>query len=84
MIKNTEIDSEPKDRSISRRTFAAIVISISMILATIVMLPTMTNDWFVQGTNTNNTATSQSSSGGQGTAAAGSLNCQAIASTIGD
>jgi len=47
------------------------------------MLPTMTNDSFAQGTNTNNTATSQSSSGGQGTAAAGSFNCQAIASTIG-
>jgi hypothetical protein len=82
LIKNTQTDSESKNRSISRRTFAAIVISMSMILASILMLPTKTNDSFAQGSNTNNTATSQSSSGGQGTAA-GSLNCHAIASTIG-
>src|ERR687884_228627 len=60
--KNTQIDSESKNRSISRRTFAAIVISMSMILASILMLPTKTNDSFAQGSNTNNTATSQSSS----------------------
>jgi Domain of Unknown Function (DUF1259) len=82
MIKNTEIDSESKNRWISRRTFAATVISMSMILATILTLPIMANDSFAQGSNTNNTAKSQSSSGGQGTAA-GSLDCQAIASTIG-
>jgi hypothetical protein len=82
LIKNTQIDSESKNRSISRRTFAAIVISMSMILASILMLPTKTNDSFAQGSDTNNTATSQSSSGGQVTAA-GSLNCHAIASTIG-
>ena len=83
MIKNTEIDSESKNRSISRSTFVAIVISMSTILATILIVPAMTNYSFAQGSNTNNTATSQSSNGGQGTAAAGSLNCEAIASTIG-
>ena len=83
MIKNAEIDSESKNRSISRRMFAAIVISMSTILAIILVLPTMTSDSFAQASNTNNTATSQSSSGGQGTAAAGILNCEAIGSTIG-
>jgi Domain of Unknown Function (DUF1259) len=82
IIKNTERNSEAKNRSMSSRTFAALIVSISMLSAAI-MLSTMTNDSFAQGSNTNTTASS-SSGGGQGTAAAGlSLNCQSIASTIG-
>jgi hypothetical protein len=66
----------------SSRTFAALIVSISMLSAAI-MLSTMTNDSFAQGSNTSTTASS-SSGGGQGTAAAGlSLNCQSIASTLG-
>src|ERR671933_93755 len=83
MIINTERKSELKRNSVSSRTFAALVISISLLSATI-MLSTMTNDSLAQPSNTNTTATSSSSGGGQGTAAAGmSLNCQSIASTIG-
>ena len=63
----------------SNRTFTALVISMSMLSATIT-LSTMTNDSFAQGSDT----TSSSSDVGQGTAAAGmSLNCQSIASIIG-
>jgi plastocyanin len=63
----------------SNRTFTALVISMSMLSATIT-LSTMTNDSFAQGSDT----TSSSSEVGQGTAAAGmSLNCQSIASIIG-
>ena len=82
MIKYTENNTEQKKMCIPSRTFAALVISISMLSATI-MLSNMTNDSIAQGSNTN--ATSPSSSGpGLGTAAAGlSLNCQSIASTIG-
>jgi hypothetical protein len=90
MIKYIERKSELKRSSVSSRTFAALVISLSMLTATI-MLSTMTDDSFAQGSNNaNSNATSSSSSpssgssGGQGTAAAGmSLNCQSIASTIG-
>ena len=83
MIINTERKSELKRNSVSSRTFAALVISISLLSATI-MLSTMTNDSLAQPSNTNTTASSSSSGGGQGTAAAGlSLNCQSIASTIG-
>jgi Domain of Unknown Function (DUF1259) len=84
MIINTERKSELKRNSVSSRTFAALVISISLLSATI-MLSTMTNDSLAQPSNTNTTASSSSSSGGgQGTTAAGlSLNCQSIASTIG-
>src|SRR5919202_6677125 len=83
MIINTERKSELKRNSVSSRTFAALVISISLLSAAI-MLSTMTNDSLAQRSNTNTTASSSSSGGGQGTKAAGlSLNCQAIASTIG-
>ena len=83
MIINTERKSELKRNSVSSRTFAALVISISLLSATI-MLSTMTNDSLAQPSNTNTTASSSSSGGGQGTTAAGlSLNCQSIASTIG-
>src|ERR671938_1188492 len=90
MIKCIQGKSELKRSSVSSRTFAALVISLSMLTATI-MLSTMTDDSFAQGSNNaNSNATSSSSSpssgssGGQGTAAAGmSLNCQSIASTIG-
>jgi Domain of Unknown Function (DUF1259) len=82
IIKNTERNSEAKNRLMSSRTFAALIVSISMLSAAI-MLSAMTNDSFAQGSNTGTTA-SPSSGGGQGTAAAGlSLNCQSIASTIG-
>jgi Domain of Unknown Function (DUF1259) len=81
MIKYTGRKSELKRSSVSGRTFAALVISVSMVSATI-MLSTMTNNSFGQGSNAN--TTSSSSGGGQGTAAAGlSLNCQSISSTIG-
>jgi Domain of Unknown Function (DUF1259) len=81
MIKYTGRKSELKRSSVSGRTFAALVISVSMLSATI-MLSTMTNNSFGQGSNAN--TTSSSSGGGQGTAAAGlSLNCQSISSTIG-
>ena len=86
MIKYTERKLEPNTRWGSNRTFAALVISFSMLTATI-MMSTMTGNSFAQGSNANGNATSSSSSsgsGGQGTAAAGmSLNCQSIASTIG-
>src|SRR5919205_396048 len=89
MIKYVQGKSELKRSSVSSRTFAALVISLSMLTATI-MLSTMTDNSFAQGSNNaNSNATSSSSpssgsSGGQGTAAAGmSLNCQSIASTIG-
>src|SRR5919206_5129834 len=89
MIKYIQGKSELKRSSVSSRTFAALVISLSMLTATI-MLSTMTDNSFAQGSNNaNSNATSSSSpssgsSGGQGTAAAGlSLNCQSIASTIG-
>ena len=82
IIKNTERNSEAKNRLMSSRTFAALIVSISMLSAAI-MLSAMTNDSFAQGSNTSTTA-SPSSGDGQGTAAAGlSLNCQSIASTIG-
>jgi hypothetical protein len=82
IIKNTERNSEAKNRLMSSRTFAALIVSISMLSAAI-MLSAMTNDSFAQGSNTSTTA-SPSSGGGQGTAAAAlSLNCQSIASTIG-
>jgi hypothetical protein len=62
------------------RIIVALVMSISMLTAAII-LSTMTNDSFAQGSNVNNKS---SSAGGQETAAAGhSLNCQSIASTIG-
>jgi len=65
----------------SSRTFAALIVSISMLSAAI-MLSTMTNDSLAQPSN--NTNTSSSSGEGQGTKAAGlSLNCQAISSKIG-
>ena len=88
MIKYIQGKSELKRSSVSSRTFAALVISLSMLTATI-MLSTMTDNSFAQGSNNaNSNATSSSpssgGSGGQGTAAAGmSLNCQSIASTIG-
>ena len=83
MIINIERNSEPKKRSMSSRTFAALIVSVSMLSAAIT-LSTMTDDSFAQGSNTNTTASSSSSGAGQGTAAAGmSLNCQSIASTIG-
>jgi Domain of Unknown Function (DUF1259) len=88
MIKYIERKLEPKTSWGSSRTFAALVISLSMLTATI-MLSTMTGNSFAQGSNANTNATSSSSSssggsGGQGTAAAGmSLNCQSISSTIG-
>jgi hypothetical protein len=87
MIKYIKRKLEPKISSAPNRTFAALVISLSMLTATI-MLSTMTDNSFAQGSNANTNATSSSSSsggsGGQGTAAAGmSLNCQSIASTIG-
>jgi len=83
MVKYTERKSELKRSSVSGRMFAALVISVSMLSATII-LSTMTNNSFGQGSNANTNATSSSSGGGQGTAAAGmSLNCQSIASTIG-
>src|ERR671926_592355 len=87
MIKYIQGKSELKRSSVSNRTFAALVISLSMLTAAI-MLSTMTDNSFAQGSNANTNATSSSSSsggsGGQGTAAAGlSLNCQSIASTIG-
>ena len=83
MIINTERNLGPKNRLMSSRTFVALIVSISMLSATI-MLSTMIDDSFAQRSNTNTTASSSSSGGGQGTAAAGmSLNCQSIASTIG-
>jgi hypothetical protein len=83
MIINTERNSQVKRRSASSRTFAALIVSISLLSAAI-MLSTMTNDSLAQPSNTKTTASSSSSGGGQGTKAAGlSLNCQAIASTIG-
>jgi hypothetical protein len=87
MTKYIERKLEPKISSASNRTFVALVISLSMLAATI-MLSTMTDNSFAQGSNANTNATSSLSSsggsGGQGTAAAGlSLNCQSIASTIG-
>jgi uncharacterized protein DUF1259 len=84
MIKYIERKLEPKISWGSSRTFAALVISLSILTATI-MLSTMTDNSFAQGSSTNTNATSPSSSGaGLGTAAAGlSLNCQSIASTIG-
>ncbi|MBV9178704.1 MAG: DUF1259 domain-containing protein [Nitrososphaeraceae archaeon] len=84
MIKCTERKSEARTSSGLNRIFATLVISISMLSATI-MLSTMTDNSFAQGSNANGNATSSSSSGGGlGTAAAGmSLNCQSIASTIG-
>jgi hypothetical protein len=83
VMKNTERNSEVKRRSMSSRTFAALIVSISLLSAAI-MLSTMTNDSLAQRFNTNTTASSSSSGGDQGTKAAGlSLNCQAIASTIG-
>jgi Domain of Unknown Function (DUF1259) len=82
MIINIERNSQVKRRSVPSRTFAALIVSISLLSATI-MLSTMTNGSLAQPSNTNTTASS-SSGGGQGTKAAGlSLNCQAIASTIG-
>src|ERR671938_315593 len=89
MIKCIQGKSELKRSSVSSRTFAALVISLPMLTATI-MLSTMTDNSFAQGSNNaNSNATSSSSpssgsSGGQGKAAAGmSLNCQSVASTIG-
>jgi Domain of Unknown Function (DUF1259) len=83
MIINTGRLSEVKRRSMPGRTFAALIVSISMLSAAI-MLSTMTNDSLAQPSNANTTASSSSGGGGQGTAAAGlSLNCQAIASRIG-
>ena len=77
MIMNTEV----KRRSMSSRTFAALIVS-TLMLSAAIMLSTMTNDSLAQPSNTNTTASS--GGGGQGTAAAGlSLNCQAIASKIG-
>ena len=83
MIKYTKRKSEPRTSSGLNRIFATLVISFSMLSATI-MLSTMTDNSFAQGSNANGNATSSSSGGGLGTAAAGmSLNCQSIASTIG-
>jgi uncharacterized protein DUF1259 len=83
MDKYKETKSEPNTSSVSSRTFTALVISVSMLSAAVI-LSTMTNDSFAQGSNANNNNTSSSSSVGQGTAAAGlSLNCQSIASTMG-
>jgi hypothetical protein len=86
-MKNTERNSKVEKRSMSSRTFAALIVSILMLSAA-TMLSTMTNDSLAQpSNNTNTTASSSSSSSsgeGQGTKAAGlSLNCQAIASKIG-
>jgi uncharacterized protein DUF1259 len=85
-MKNTERNPKVKKSSMSSRTFAALIVSILMLSAAI-MLSTMTNDSLAQpSNNTNTTASSSSSSSGegQGTKAAGlSLNCQAIASKIG-
>jgi hypothetical protein len=83
MIKYTKRKSEPRTSPGSNRIFATLVISFSVLSATI-MLSSMTDNSFAQGSNANGNATSSSSSGGLGTAAAGmSLNCQSIASTIG-
>jgi hypothetical protein len=86
ITKNTERNSKVKKRSMSSRTFAALIVSILMLSAATV-LSIMTNDSLAQpSTNTNTIASSSSSSSGegQGTKAAGlSLNCQAIASKIG-
>ena len=81
MDKYKETKSEPKRNSLSSRTFTALIISMSMLSAAIIV-STMTNDSLAQGADTNNT--SSSSGGGQGTTVAGmNLNCQSIASTIG-
>jgi hypothetical protein len=83
MIKYTKRKSEPRTSSGLNRIFATLVISFSMLSATI-MLSAMTDNSFAQGSNANGNATSSSSGGALGTAAAGmSLNCQSIASTIG-
>jgi Domain of Unknown Function (DUF1259) len=79
------IYTEVKKRSAPSRTFAALIVSISM-LSTVIMLSAMTNDSLAQPSNNTNTTASSSSGGGggQGTKAAGlSLNCQSVASTIG-
>src|SRR5919202_642551 len=83
MIKYTKRKSEPRTSPGLNRIFATLVISFSMLSATI-MLSTMADNSFAQGSNANGNATSSSTGGGLGTAAAGmSLNCQSIASTIG-
>lgn len=83
MIKYTKRKPEPRTRFGLNRIFATLVISLSLLSATI-MLSTMTDNSFAQGSNANGNATSSSSGGGLGTAAAGmSLNCQSIASAIG-
>jgi hypothetical protein len=83
MIKYTKRKLEPITSSGLNRIFATLVISFSMLSATI-MLSSMTDNSFAQGSNANGNATSSSSGGGLGTTAAGlSLNCQSIASTIG-
>jgi hypothetical protein len=83
MIKYTKRKSEPRTSSGLNRIFATLVISFSMLSATI-MLSAMTDNSFAQGSNANGNATSSSSGGALGTAAAGmSLNCQSIASAIG-
>jgi hypothetical protein len=55
IIKNTERNSEAKNRLLSSRTFAALIVSISMLSAAI-MLSAMRNDSFAQGSNTSTTA----------------------------
>ena len=82
MIKYIQGKSELKRSSVSSRTLAALVISVSM-LSTTTMLSNMANNSFAQGSDSTSSSSS-SGGGGQGTAAAGmSLNCQSIASTIG-
>jgi Domain of Unknown Function (DUF1259) len=82
-MKNTERNSKVIKSSMSSRTFAALIVSILMLSAAI-MLSTMTNDSLAQPSNTTASSSSSSSGEGQGTKAAGlSLNCQAIASKIG-
>jgi hypothetical protein len=79
MTTYIEKKNKSKTSSWSNRTFAALVISISMLSATM-MVSTMTNNSFAQESNTS----SSPGGGGQGTGAAGmSLNCQSIASAIG-
>jgi hypothetical protein len=81
MSKYTNRKFTQKRSSVSSRTLAALVISVSMLSATI-MLSNMTNNSFAQGSNSTSSS-SYSGGGGQGTAAGMSLNCQSIASTIG-
>jgi hypothetical protein len=56
MVKYLVIKLKPNGRSVSSRTFAMLVISVSMIPA-IIILSTVTNESFAQGSNDNNNFT---------------------------